>query len=252
MTAPSWLRDTPLAHRGLHGPGRPENSLAAFAAAVESGVGVELDVRRTADGVPVVFHDQTFERLIGVAGTIETSTLAQLAGMRLAGSDEGVPTLADALGVLPRVPVMVEIKSVDRRAGLLEPQVAALVDAHPGPVCVAGFNPASIRWFTVRAPQIVRVQTAGPLRDVTMPRVMKWSLRTLRFVAWTRPDAVSYDLAGIDHAVVQAFRAGGGTVITWTVRTRTDLACAREFADNVIFEDLPPSTVLEAARNRPS
>jgi glycerophosphoryl diester phosphodiesterase len=244
MTAPSWLRDTPLAHRGLHGPDRPENSLAAFAAAAEAGIGVELDVRRTADGVPVVFHDQALERMIGSPGTIETSTLARVAAMRLAGSGEGVPTLVDALGVLGTVPVMIEIKSVDRRAGLLEPEVAAIVDAHPGPVCVAGFNPASIRWFTVHAPRIVRVQTAGPLREVTMPRVMKWSLRTLRFVAWTRPDAVSYDLTGVDHAVVQAFRAGGGTVITWTVRSQADLDRAREFADNVIFEDLPPAMVL--------
>ena len=243
MTAPSWLRDTPLAHRGLHGPGRPENSLAAFRAAAESGVGVELDVRRTVDGVPVVFHDHDLKRLTGGEGSVESSTYDRLALVRLAGSAEAIPTLDQALDVLRDVPVMVEIKSVQRQAGPLEPAVAAIVAAHPGPVCIAGFNPASIRWFTRHAPDVVRVQTAGPLREVAMPRVVRWSLRTLRFVALTRPDAISYDLTGVDHPVVQAFRAGGGTVITWTVRTPADLARARDLADNVIFEDLPVGAV---------
>jgi glycerophosphoryl diester phosphodiesterase len=243
MTAPSWLRDTPLAHRGLHGPGRPENSLAAFRAAAEAGVGVELDVRRTADGVTVVFHDHDLTRLAGRDATVESTAFDRLARLRLDESDEPIPTLNQALDVLREVPVMVEIKSVQRQAGLLEPAVAAIVAAHPGPVCIAGFNPASIRWFTRHAPDVVRVQTAGPLRDVAMPRVVRWSLRTLRFLALTRPDAVSYDLAGVDHPVVQAFRAGGGTVITWTVRTEADLARARDLADNVIFEDLPVGAV---------
>lgn len=244
MTGPSWLRDTPLAHRGLHGDGRPENSMAAFRAAAEAGVGVELDVRRTADGVPVVFHDHTLTRLTRSDAQVETTAFDRLDRLRLEDSDEHIPTLAEALDALRTVPVMVEIKSIRRQAGPLEPAVAAIVGAHPGPVCVAGFNPASIRWFTRHAPDVVRVQTAGPLHDVAMPRVVRWSLRTLRFVALTRPDAVSYDLAGVDHPVVQAFRGGGGTVITWTVRTEADLARARKLADNVIFENLPVRAVL--------
>lgn len=239
MTAPAWLRDIPLAHRGLHTPDVPENSMAAFEAAAAAGVGVELDVRRSADGLPVVFHDHTLERLTGRTGTVETTPSERLATMRLMGTQERIPTLTQALAALVDVPVMVEIKSIERRAGLLEPQVAALVASHPGPVCIAGFNPTSIRWFTSHAPHVVRVQTAGPLHDVAMPRLVRWSLRTLRFAAWTRPHAVSYELAGVDHAVVQTYRAGGGTVVTWTVRTATDLDRARRFADNVIFEGLP-------------
>ena len=53
------------AHRGLWGGHTPENSLAAFEAARAAGVGVELDVRLTADGVPVVFHDAGLERMCG-------------------------------------------------------------------------------------------------------------------------------------------------------------------------------------------
>jgi glycerophosphoryl diester phosphodiesterase len=217
--------------------------MAAFEAAAAAGVGVELDVRRTADGVLVVFHDHTLARLTAADGSVETTPFDRLADLRVAASDQHIPTLAEALTALADVPVMVEIKSLERRAGPLEPAVAAAVAAHPGPACVAGFNPASIRWFTRHAPTILRVQTAGPLREVAMPRIVRWSLRTLRFAAWTRPDAVSYDLAGVDHPVVQAFRAGGGTVITWTVRSPNDLVRARQYADNVIFENLPTEAV---------
>jgi glycerophosphoryl diester phosphodiesterase len=87
-----------FAHRGLHVSER-ENTLAAFRAAVELGVdGVELDVRRTVDGVLVVHHDPSIE------------------GQSIAESDRSalpdyVPTLAEALDALREVPVNVEIKN---------------------------------------------------------------------------------------------------------------------------------------------
>ena len=45
-----FLFGRPFAHRGLHGPRRPENSIAAFEAAVQAGYAIELDVRVSADG----------------------------------------------------------------------------------------------------------------------------------------------------------------------------------------------------------
>jgi glycerophosphoryl diester phosphodiesterase len=53
------------AHRGLWDTAKPENSLTAFDAARAAGIGVELDVRLTADDVPVVFHDAGLERMCG-------------------------------------------------------------------------------------------------------------------------------------------------------------------------------------------
>lgn len=60
------------AHRGLHGPGVPENSLPAFRRAARKGVGVELDVQLTRDGVPVVFHDKSLLRMCGWTGGCAT------------------------------------------------------------------------------------------------------------------------------------------------------------------------------------
>ena len=60
------------AHRGLHDieKGIPENSPAAFRAAVEAGYGAELDVQLSRDGQVVVFHDDTLDRVCGVHGNV--------------------------------------------------------------------------------------------------------------------------------------------------------------------------------------
>ena len=56
---------TDYAHRGLHGNGIPENSLAAFRLAAEAGCGIELDVQLSRDGEVMVFHDYTLTRMTG-------------------------------------------------------------------------------------------------------------------------------------------------------------------------------------------
>lgn len=88
-----------FAHRGLHRSER-ENTVEAFRGAVELGVdGVELDVRRTRDGVLVVNHDPAIEGLV-----IARSTRSSLPSY--------VATLAEAMAVLEGVKVNVEIKNI--------------------------------------------------------------------------------------------------------------------------------------------
>ena len=78
------------AHRGFHSEdcSVPENSLAAFRAAVERGYGVELDVQLSKDGHVMVFHDDTLKRMCGVEGKIWDYTLEELRAFRLKGTDE--------------------------------------------------------------------------------------------------------------------------------------------------------------------
>lgn len=245
--APAWLKDVPLAHRGLHGDGVPQNSLAAFAAAREAGVGIELDVRLSADGVPVVFHDRSFER-DGESVNVSAATVEELAAVRLGDSDESIPTLEQALAVAGSTPVMVEVKNERARAGGLEAATVTVMAMHDegggGPTCVASFNPWTLRWLRRRRPAVDRVLTAGPMDNATIPAGMKWTVRTLRLLDRIDPVAVSYDVVGLDAPAVQDYRAAGGTVVTWTVATPALLETARQLADNLIFEHLPVSDVL--------
>lgn len=237
---PAWLEQVPLAHRGLHDDERPENSLPAFEAAARAGYGVELDVQLARDGVPVVIHDAHLERVSDRAGTVGRVTAGELQEVRLAGTSAHVPTLVDALARLRDVPVMVEIKQGRPAAGRLERAVAAVLDDHAGPWCVASFNPWTLRWFRRRRPGWVRVLTAGPLHDVGLLEPVRRRLAALTDLRSVAPHAVSYDLTGLPTEATDAWRASGGLLVTWTAVGPEGLARARTLADNVIFEHVRP------------
>jgi glycerophosphoryl diester phosphodiesterase len=237
---PSWLSELPLAHRGLHGDGVPENSLPAFEAAAEAGYGVELDVMLSNDGAPVVVHDPNLGRLTGRDLAVGQLRLAELQRLRLQGTEARIPSLDEALAVLGTTPVMVEVKQARLRAGRLEASVAEVLAGHPGPVCVAGFNPATLRWFRRHQPRTIRALTAGPLTDAKLPAPVKRRLATMRDLPAVAPHAVSYQLEGLPNPTATRWREGGGVLVTWTVTDEDQLACARREADNVIFEGVRP------------
>ena len=78
------LSDYAYAHRGLWSEnGLPENSMKAFLAAATSGLGIEFDVRPSADGVPVVFHDKTLHRMTNEFGLVEERSASELIRIEL-------------------------------------------------------------------------------------------------------------------------------------------------------------------------
>lgn len=238
---PSWLRDVPLAHRGLHGPGVAENSHSSFEAAVAAGYGVELDVHLSVDGVPVVIHDETLERLAGISGRVSALTADELAEVHLLGVNEGIPTLAEVLDVVRDTPTMIELKTSRLRAGRLEAAVAGLLEDHPGPACVASFNPFALRWLRSNAEHVVRVMTAMAPEGSGVQTMVLRRMSELRDLPSIRPVAVSYHLESLPHPAVDRWREDGGVVVTWTVTDEPGLRRAREVADNVIFEHVRPT-----------
>ncbi|MDR0991110.1 MAG: glycerophosphodiester phosphodiesterase [Propionibacteriaceae bacterium] len=142
------------AHRGARRQA-PENTLAAFQAAVELGAdGVELDVQLTADGQLVVFHDERLERLTDGRGLVRDHTLAELkqlrvAGPPVAGADTAtIPTLADVFILLAGtgLEINVEIKDAVVFYDHLADQVSQLIDDFElGPyVTLSSFNHCSL------------------------------------------------------------------------------------------------------------
>jgi glycerophosphoryl diester phosphodiesterase len=108
-----------IAHRG-DSAHRPENTLVSFASALEVGARlVELDVRLTRDGIPVILHDPTLDRTTTGTGPVREHTLSEVRAVSAgypelfasAYASERVPTLAEGLGLLRgRARVMIEIK----------------------------------------------------------------------------------------------------------------------------------------------
>jgi glycerophosphoryl diester phosphodiesterase len=108
------LTARPFAHRGMHGAGIAENSLVAARAAIAAGVGIECDVRLSRDGVAHIFHDTHLMRLTGERGRFAALDEDAITALRLKGSDEPVPKLAQLLALTgDRTPLLIEIKSDD-------------------------------------------------------------------------------------------------------------------------------------------
>ena len=104
----TWPRPLIFAHRGASAHA-PENTLSAFELALEQGAhGIELDVKLTADGEVVVFHDPTIDRTTGGQGRISQLTLAALRELDAGSSfsekfsGEKIPTLAEVFETIGR------------------------------------------------------------------------------------------------------------------------------------------------------
>ena len=233
----------PIAHRGLWSPGGPpENSLAAFEAACEAGYGIELDVQLSADGEAMVFHDAELARLTGAAGRLAERSAADLQDLRLAGRDETIPTLREALALVGRrALVQIELKTPPGEVGPLERRVHEIIADHPGPVAVIGFNPYSHAWFADRYPGVLRGLDSYSYRDAAhLGEAQRRSYAGLEHVATARPHFLALGLDMLPSPKAATLRAQGLPVVAWTVRDPAQWEAVRDGCDNLIFEGFRP------------
>lgn len=228
----SWLAAQPYAHRGLHGDGVPENSLAAFARAIAAGHGIECDVRSAADGVVHVFHDDRLERLTGAAGRFDDTGSEDIAALRLADGS-GVPSLAAMLELVAgRVPILIEVKSDGASPVALCRAIADLLDTYAGPVAVMSFDARVPAWFAANRRHIARGLVLSRRGHPSGTACRRHALAISR----ARPHFLACDVR--DHPCPSAIEAcrRGAALLCWTVRSGAQWARARHFADQPIFE----------------
>jgi len=230
----AWIGGHEFAHRGLHGPGVPENSAAAFAAAIARGMGIECDLQRSADGEAMVFHDWELDRMTGESGPVARRTAGQLRQVVLADSAEPIPTLRELLDqIAGRVPLMIEVKSRrDLRVGQLCLAVRRALEGYVGLHAVMSFDPRVARWFADHSPRTVR----GLVVTEEDARTLSGRVRRHMALWHARPDFLAYDVRDLPSAFAAAQRARGLPVATWTVRTPDLRERARLHADAPIAE----------------
>ncbi|MBC8071588.1 MAG: glycerophosphodiester phosphodiesterase [Deltaproteobacteria bacterium] len=240
LRTPDWLLARPIAHRGLHDAERPENSVAAYDAAIAAGYPIELDVHLGSGGELVVFHDRELARMTGAEGWVDRVPWSTLSGLRLGGSDEAIPTLQQVLArVAGRVPVVVELKPSERASALCRAVLDALVD-YRGAIAIQSFDPrllARLRAASWRGPLGV---LASDFADQDMGKTRKLVLRNLLLAPASLPSYIGYQLRCLPHPAATLARRLGCAIVAWTIRTEAELARAAELADNVIFEEIRP------------
>ena len=232
MSDLSWLTRRPIAHRGYHDMNRArwENTLSAFDAAIDRDYAIECDVHLSADGVPVVFHDPALDRLAGRAGLVHDMTAAELAQVRIGGTDDHIPTLAEMLArVAGRVPVVIELKGTEGKDGGLVAAVARTLAAYRGKAAIMSFDHWLVRRFAIDAPGVPAGLTA---EKRTMPAL------EAHFSMLAHPIAfVSFSVADLPNPFVSFVREKlAMPVITWTVRNEEAKAATFAHADQMTFE----------------
>lgn len=233
-----------IAHRGSFDKKKiPENSLAAFRKAMEHGYAVELDVRLTKDGIPVVFHDDTLERMCGVDKQVDSCSYEELLRYHLGETGEKIPTFSEVLREINgRVPVLVEIKA-GKAPRQTATEAAELLDTYNGIYAVQSFHPGVLRWFRKNRPEVLRGQLSTNYRHDHMKSTVAQKIAgsDLWCNVVTCPDFISFRYTMTKLFAFRLMRCLYRPVtIAWTVRSKEELEKARTEFDGIIFDSFCP------------
>jgi glycerophosphoryl diester phosphodiesterase len=248
-----------VAHRGASAD-EPENTLAAFEAAVTAGAdAAELDVRLTADAVPVVLHDPDVGSTTDGRGAVHTLTLEEVKRLDASGGRgprQEIPTLSEALDLLGRqeeIAVDLEIKNIPGEPAFDSPDESILVaclealkrTAFRGPVLVSSFNWITIERCKALAPGIatgfLTIGAIDPHASLVYARQAGHD--------FILPSAVALLAAGRD-LVEQAHR-DGIRVGTWTVDDPAELETLFGWEVDAVASNVPTLAVEVRDRVRP-
>jgi len=231
------VADFAYAHRGLWDAATPENSIAAFQAAAAAGVGVELDVRLSFDGRPVVFHDASLQRMCNHRERIERVAITDLLLWPLPDGS-AIPTLEAVLNVMAGLPVLIEIK-VDGDAGQIADRVAEVIAGREGPLAVMSFDEPTVA-------RLCRLVTDRPVGLLCIAENLAEE-GLIAKAATAR--ALGCDYIAPHHSVLGPVASGSGglPLVTWTIRTQEELQLANDYGAAPIFEGFTASQLAALA-----
>lgn len=229
-----------FAHRGARRVA-PENTLPAFAAALDMGAdGIELDVHLTADGQLVVIHDFNVDKTTDGQGLVAQMTAAELRRLD-AGSHFGapfagtrIPTLEEVFDLIgARCRVNIEIKSMDIYARDASDAVAAFIRQLGlyEQVIVSSFNPISLIKLRDLDPAIA----LGVLYDSEMPTFFRRVWAGPPIV----PEAQHPHHLLIDAAYMAWAQGIGNQVNTWTVNEPDEARRLAALGVHTLITDVP-------------
>ena len=232
------------AHRGLHDneSDAPENSMAAFRKAVEAGYGIESDVQLSKDRIPVVFHDETLQRVCGVEGKVRDYTYEELKQFTLYKSQEHIPLFEDFLKMVDgRVPLIIEIK-VHEKANTVCSIADKLIKEYKGTYCIESFHPLAVGWYRRHRPEVIRGQLSANFNE---PRKREsfvlFLVHYLMFNFIAKPDFIAYDhhhKKNMSRQLCQHLYKG--LSVAWTIRSKEEMEKSKEDFSLFIFEGFLP------------
>lgn len=232
-----------FAHRGASGYA-PENTLEAFALAIRQGAdGIELDVQLSSDGVPVVIHDETIDRVTDKTGYVKDYTLQELKELAVlkdrfpAYSQSKIPTLKEVLeAVKPSgIQVNIELKTGIYWYPDIEKKVAEIVEetGMKDRIVYSSFNHYSVQRLKEIVPD---AETAYLYSDVI--------LNVEGYAKETNVDGLHPAVYHVKMAdFLEEYKKSGLKVRAWTVNEETDMKELIEAGITAVITNYPDVAV---------
>jgi glycerophosphoryl diester phosphodiesterase len=242
-----------FAHRGGCAIG-PENTIEAFDRGIAAGAdGLELDVRLSADGLPVVLHDPTLDRTTNLLGRVADYTAEQLkradaayafdpaGGHPLRGQGVGVPELAVVLRRYPNTRIIVEMKdNVDAMGEAVARAVraAGAVDR----VCAAGFGARSMLGVRRALPELTTSAHRHEVRVALYRSWLSWPVEAVGYGGYQIPERAGR-LRVVSPRFVDHARKAGLCVQVWTVDAEGDMRRLLDWGVHAVISNRPDLAV---------
>lgn len=235
----SWIVKDYIAHRGLHTKELPENSLGAFANAIEHCYPIEIDVQLIADGNLVVFHDYALSRMTGMDGYTKNLITSELPSYKLNKTEYSIPTLKEVLDFVDgQVPLLIEIKN-EGKVGELESKLWEILKTYKGEYAVQSFNPYSLEWFKKNAPHVWRGQLSTFFKKSKLAFFKKIALKCMLLNKKVScPDFIAYDARFLPNFYVKRYKKL--PLLAWVVNSQSEYMKVVKYCDNIIFENFEP------------
>jgi glycerophosphoryl diester phosphodiesterase len=242
-----------IAHRG-DSADHPENTPVAFAAALAAEVdGIELDVRLSRDGIPLICHDDTLARFGGTTRSLRTLSAARIRAVDVGSwkharfADQRVPTLDEALVQCRGTLLCIELKATGGRGRtvyhrrLVRTVAAAIVRRRAaGRVCILCFDAGVLREVARVAPHLPRVRNCERLPG----DLERW------LDGQPGLHAACFDHRILTRKVADACHARGIRVFGWSANDAPTADRLRRLGADAILSDRPGWLVRHLGRTR--
>jgi glycerophosphoryl diester phosphodiesterase len=227
----------------------PENSAASFALAQKSGADeIELDVRVTGDGVPIVLHDRTLKRLAAEPGPfvdtpVDQLSLAQLHTVALSGGQRAL-TFAEVLA-MTEVDLQVEIK--DASAVHAMAKLLANAPEHKARIKFSSFLPEALFLLNLYLPAVPRGLIVG-----TFPATRQQRQELDEMLITTGVSTLYSGFGNLTKADVRRLHTADIDIHVWPLTCAQDVRRALELGSDGGTADDPAKAMEWLAAERTS
>lgn len=232
-----WLTARPIAHRGFHDMNRTrwENTLPAFEAAAEKKYTIECDVRLSRDGIPIVFHDSTLERLAQRTDRIIDLYARDIADITVGDSTQPIITLETLLKTVgQRVPILVDLKgdSDELDVGLVT-ATCDLLRRYQIKGAIMSLDHHLLRRFPISGEGMPHGMVADGIQRRDIEAHFSMLAHNVQFIAFNTHKLTNPFVRFVGKALMMP-------ILAWTVRSKTEWASALNYANQIIFEGFDP------------